>query len=85
MNQKNHGRLVKVSHDVVELSKITEHTIWHFQAVDLSNVNEITLMFMKKIHLNKYFKNVSLHIFDHEPLSNHLITLTHKNNFKYLL
>ncbi|KAF0711424.1 THAP-type domain-containing protein, partial [Aphis craccivora] len=73
---ENNGGLIKTSHDVIQICKIAERTIKHFQAIDKSNViNKITLEAMKNINMDKYFTNLSLHILDQEPLNNHVLQL----------
>lgn len=76
LDRKNNGGLIKTSHDVIQICKIAERTIKHFQAIDKSNViNKITLEAMKNINIDKYFTNLSLHILDQEPLNNHVLQL----------
>lgn len=73
---RNRGGLIKPSHDVVQICKIAERTIRHFQAIDKNNViNKITLEAMKNINIEKYFTNLSLHILDQEPLNNHVLQI----------
>jgi len=73
---ENHSGLIKANHDVIELCNISERTIRHFKAIDKSNViNKITLETTKKINMDKYFINLSLHILDQEPLNNHVLQL----------
>lgn len=78
LNRKNCGGLIKPSYDVVQLCKITEHTIRQFKDIDKNNViNKITIETMKKMNMDKYFTNISSHIrvLDQEPLNNHLLQL----------
>lgn len=70
------GGLIKASNDVIRICRIAERSTRHFQAIDKSNVvNKITLITMKNINIEQYFRNITSHILEQELLNNHILQL----------
>jgi len=77
---KNRGRLIKPSSDVTELCRIAENVFRTQQSVyttsGATNIRETFIIkSFSKININKYFLKISNHIYNQDPINNHLIQL----------
>jgi len=84
---KNRGKLIKPTNDVTELCRIVENVFPTHQTiyttVGARNIREtFILKSFSKININKYFLSLSNHIYDQDPINNHLIQII-KEIFKY--
>lgn len=65
---------------MTELCRIAENVFWTHQTiyttVDARNIREtFILKSFSKININKYFLSLSNHIYDQDPINNHLIQI----------
>jgi len=77
---KNRGRLIKPINDVTELCRIAENVFRTQQSIyktgAATNIRETFIMkSFSKININKYFINLSDHIYHQDPINNHLIQI----------
>lgn len=76
---KTRGGLIKPNDDVTELCRIAENVFRIQQYTFQSNSSNITKKFILKafsqININKYFLKLSNHIYNQNPINNHLIQI----------
>lgn len=76
---KTRGGLIRPNDDVTELCRIGENVFRIHQHTFQSNSNNATKTFIIKafsrININKYFLKLSNHIYNQNPINNHLIQI----------
>ena len=76
---KTRGGLIRPNDDVTEPCRIGENVFWIHQHNFISNSNNSTKTFIinafSRINISKYFLKLSNHIYNQNPINNHLIQI----------
>lgn len=77
---KTRGKLIKPTNDVTELCRIAENVFRTqpsiYKTVGATYIRETFIRkSFSKININKYFLNLSEHIYNQDPINNHLIQI----------